>query len=69
MFFQTTLCNTVIDNPNNLNKFDMAQYITNYLDTDTILFQSNVSSLETCFLGFMYNQNLFKELFPRVCLV
>lgn len=36
----STLCNTVIDNPNNLNKFDIAQYIINYLDTDTLLFQS-----------------------------
>nr|XP_022914459.1 ATP synthase mitochondrial F1 complex assembly factor 2 [Onthophagus taurus] len=36
----TTLCNTAIDNPNNLNKFDMVQYLVNYLDTDTILFQA-----------------------------
>ncbi|KAF5281573.1 hypothetical protein FQA39_LY05108 [Lamprigera yunnana] len=37
----TTLCNSVIDNPNNLTKYDMVQYIINYLDTDTILFQSH----------------------------
>ncbi|RZC38245.1 ATP synthase mitochondrial F1 complex assembly factor 2, partial [Asbolus verrucosus] len=37
----TTLCNTVIDNPNNLTKYDMVTYITNYLDTDTVLFQAN----------------------------
>lgn len=43
LFFQTTLCNTVIDNPNNLTKFDMVNYIVNCLDTDTILFQANVS--------------------------
>ncbi|KAJ3632471.1 hypothetical protein MTP99_009480 [Tenebrio molitor] len=37
----TTLCNTVIDNPNNLTKYDMVNYIINYLDTDTVLFQAN----------------------------
>ncbi|KAL1491130.1 hypothetical protein ABEB36_011772 [Hypothenemus hampei] len=37
----TTLCNTVQDNPNNLTKLDIVQYIVNYLDTDTILFQGN----------------------------
>ncbi|KAJ8951177.1 hypothetical protein NQ314_007717, partial [Rhamnusium bicolor] len=37
----TTLCNTIIDNPNNLSKFDIVNYITNYLDTDTVLFQAN----------------------------
>lgn len=37
----TTLCNTAIDNPNNLNKYDMVQYIVNHLDTDTILFHSH----------------------------
>ncbi|XP_044267643.1 ATP synthase mitochondrial F1 complex assembly factor 2 [Tribolium madens] len=37
----TTLCNTVIDNPNNLTKYDMVNHITNYLDTDTILFQAD----------------------------
>ncbi|KAF2894008.1 hypothetical protein ILUMI_12161 [Ignelater luminosus] len=39
--YLSTLCNTAIDNPNNLTKYDMVQYIVNYLDTDTILFQSN----------------------------
>nr|XP_023012058.1 ATP synthase mitochondrial F1 complex assembly factor 2 [Leptinotarsa decemlineata] len=37
----TTLCNTVIDNPNHLNKHDIVNYIVNYLDTDTVLFQAN----------------------------
>ncbi|KAK5645699.1 hypothetical protein RI129_004163 [Pyrocoelia pectoralis] len=36
-----TLCNTAIDNPNNLTKYDMVNYILNYLDTDLILFQSH----------------------------
>ncbi|KAJ8954377.1 hypothetical protein NQ318_011050, partial [Aromia moschata] len=37
----TTLCNTTIDNPNNLTKYDIVTYVTNCLDTDTILFQAN----------------------------
>ncbi|CAG9838093.1 unnamed protein product [Diabrotica balteata] len=37
----TTLCNTTMDNPNNLTKYDIANYIVNYLDTDTVLFQAN----------------------------
>ncbi|CAH1183273.1 unnamed protein product [Phaedon cochleariae] len=37
----TTLCNTVIDNPNNSTKYDIVNYITDYLDTDTVLFQAN----------------------------
>lgn len=37
----TTLCNTVLDNPNNLTKLDVVNYIVNYLDTDTVLFQAN----------------------------
>ncbi|KAF5273589.1 hypothetical protein FQR65_LT04587 [Abscondita terminalis] len=37
----TTLCNTVIDNPDNLTKYDMVQYLVNYLDTDSVLFQSH----------------------------
>ncbi|XP_065163924.1 ATP synthase mitochondrial F1 complex assembly factor 2 isoform X2 [Atheta coriaria] len=36
----STLCNTAIDNPNNFNKLDLVNYITNYMDTDTVLFQS-----------------------------
>ena len=38
---QTALCSTVIDNPNKLNKLDIANYIVNFLETDTLLFQSN----------------------------
>ncbi|XP_018578180.1 ATP synthase mitochondrial F1 complex assembly factor 2 [Anoplophora glabripennis] len=37
----TTLCNTILDNPNNLTKYDIVNYIVNYLDTDTVLFQAN----------------------------
>lgn len=37
----TALCSTVIDNPNRLNKHEMVQYLVNYLDTDTVLFQSS----------------------------
>ncbi|XP_050310039.1 ATP synthase mitochondrial F1 complex assembly factor 2 [Anthonomus grandis grandis] len=37
----TTLCNTVLDNPNNLTKLDIVNYIVNYLDTDTVLYQAN----------------------------
>ncbi|XP_060526045.1 ATP synthase mitochondrial F1 complex assembly factor 2 [Cylas formicarius] len=37
----TTLCNTILDNPNNLTKYDIVTYIVNYLDTDAILFQTN----------------------------
>jgi len=36
----TALCSTVIDNPNNLTKFDIVQAILSFLDTDTILFHS-----------------------------
>ncbi|KAJ8920766.1 hypothetical protein NQ315_004906 [Exocentrus adspersus] len=37
----TTLCNTALDNPNNLTKYDIVNYIVNCLDTDTVLFQAN----------------------------
>ncbi|KAK4878940.1 hypothetical protein RN001_007086 [Aquatica leii] len=37
----TTLSNTVIDNPNNLTKYEMVEYIVNHLDSDAILFQSH----------------------------
>lgn len=36
----TALCNTVIDNPNNHTKQDMANYIVNCLEMDTVLFHS-----------------------------
>ncbi|XP_014207023.1 ATP synthase mitochondrial F1 complex assembly factor 2 [Copidosoma floridanum] len=39
----TALCSTVIDNPNKLTKEDISKYIVNYLETDTLLFQSNNS--------------------------
>ncbi|KAF7275878.1 hypothetical protein GWI33_011182 [Rhynchophorus ferrugineus] len=56
----TTLCNTVIDNPNNLTKLDVVNYITNYLDTDTVLFQANVCMLwqiQLTMSVFLYHHN------------
>ncbi|XP_001356090.2 ATP synthase mitochondrial F1 complex assembly factor 2 [Drosophila pseudoobscura] len=35
----SALCFTAIDNPNNLNKLDMVNYLLNYMPTDTVLFQ------------------------------
>lgn len=35
----TTLCNTYLDNPHRHNRIDIVNYITNYLETDTVLFQ------------------------------
>ncbi|XP_011506118.1 PREDICTED: ATP synthase mitochondrial F1 complex assembly factor 2 [Ceratosolen solmsi marchali] len=37
----TALCSTVQDNPNKLTKAYIANYIVNFLETDTLLFQSN----------------------------
>lgn len=37
----TSLCNTSVDNPNNISKLDMVNYMLNYLPTDTVLFQSS----------------------------
>ncbi|XP_031825850.1 ATP synthase mitochondrial F1 complex assembly factor 2 homolog l(2)k14505 [Nomia melanderi] len=37
----TSLCNTVIDNPQNHTKLDMVNYVVNCLEMDTLLFQSN----------------------------
>ncbi|CAH1389439.1 unnamed protein product [Nezara viridula] len=37
----TALCNTAIDNVNNLTKEDITSNILNYLETDTLLFQSH----------------------------
>ncbi|CAO1397472.1 unnamed protein product [Diamesa tonsa] len=36
--YLTALANTVIDNPNNLTKDDIVNYLMNYAETDTILF-------------------------------
>ncbi|KAJ1524009.1 hypothetical protein ONE63_010552 [Megalurothrips usitatus] len=36
----SSLCNTAIDNPNHINKFDAVQGILSFLETDTVLFQS-----------------------------
>uniref|UniRef100_A0A8D8X9P7 ATP synthase mitochondrial F1 complex assembly factor 2 n=1 Tax=Cacopsylla melanoneura TaxID=428564 RepID=A0A8D8X9P7_9HEMI len=36
----TGICNTVIDNPNRLTKFDLVQNIINFLETDTILYHT-----------------------------
>jgi hypothetical protein len=51
-FFQTALCSTAIDNPNNLTKFDLVQHIMSYLDTDTVLFQSGVRNGHKQLLSF-----------------
>ncbi|XP_033227789.1 ATP synthase mitochondrial F1 complex assembly factor 2 [Belonocnema kinseyi] len=37
----TSLCNTVLDNPHNNTKEDIVSSIIQFLETDTILFQSN----------------------------
>lgn len=41
----TALCSTVIDNPNNVTKFDLVQSIVSFLDTDTVLFQAEEEEL------------------------
>ncbi|KAH8249298.1 hypothetical protein KR032_008391 [Drosophila birchii] len=35
----SALCFTAIDNPNNLTKLDMVNYLLNFIPTDTVLFQ------------------------------
>ncbi|XP_017064343.2 ATP synthase mitochondrial F1 complex assembly factor 2 [Drosophila eugracilis] len=35
----SALCFTAIDNPNNLSKLDMVNYLLNFIGTDTVLFQ------------------------------
>ncbi|KAH8421172.1 hypothetical protein KR009_010295, partial [Drosophila setifemur] len=35
----SALCFTAIDNPNNLSKLDMVNYLLNFIPTDTLLFQ------------------------------
>lgn len=37
----TSLCNTVIDNPNKVQKVDMINYMLNFIQTDTVLFHSS----------------------------
>ncbi|XP_055643168.1 ATP synthase mitochondrial F1 complex assembly factor 2 [Toxorhynchites rutilus septentrionalis] len=37
----TALSSTVIDNPNNVQKSDIVNYLANYISTDAILFHSN----------------------------
>ncbi|XP_076642318.1 ATP synthase mitochondrial F1 complex assembly factor 2 homolog l(2)k14505 [Halictus rubicundus] len=41
----TALCNTVLDNPHKHTKLDMANYIVNCLEMDTLLFHSNETEL------------------------
>lgn len=36
----TSLVNTYLDNPNNLSKLDLVNYMVDYLPTDTVLYQS-----------------------------
>ncbi|KAH8282841.1 hypothetical protein KR054_010128 [Drosophila jambulina] len=40
----SALCFTAIDNPNNLTKLDMVNYLLNFIPTDTVLFQYDVST-------------------------
>ncbi|XP_012254845.2 ATP synthase mitochondrial F1 complex assembly factor 2 [Athalia rosae] len=54
----TALASTTLDNPHNHTKLDMVNYIVNYLETDTILFQTNDS-------GELYNLQL-KEWDPLI---
>lgn len=37
----TALSSTVIDNPNNLQKTDIVNYLVNYISTDAVLYQSD----------------------------
>ncbi|XP_011306059.1 ATP synthase mitochondrial F1 complex assembly factor 2 [Fopius arisanus] len=37
----TALCSTLLDNPHQYSRIDIVNYISNYLETDTVLFQSN----------------------------
>ena len=39
----TGLCNVCIDNPTKATKYELVDNILNFLDTDTILFFSEVS--------------------------
>lgn len=39
----SALCFTAIDNPNKLTKPDMVNYLLNFIATDTVLFQYDVS--------------------------
>ena len=38
----TTMCNTSIDNPTNATKYDLVDSVLSFLDTDTLLFFSEV---------------------------
>ena len=53
--FQNSLCNTVLDNPHNNTKEDIVKSIIQYLETDTILFQSSVREQFSTFITFNYN--------------
>ena len=44
VFIFLGLCNTSIDNPAQATKYDLVDNILNFLDTDTILFFSDVSN-------------------------
>ncbi|XP_015114151.1 ATP synthase mitochondrial F1 complex assembly factor 2 [Diachasma alloeum] len=37
----TALCSTLLDNPHQHSRMDIVNYISNYLETDTVLFQSD----------------------------
>lgn len=45
----SALCFTALDNPNRHTKTDMVNYILNYIATDTVLFQYDVSIVALLF--------------------
>ncbi|XP_034100456.1 ATP synthase mitochondrial F1 complex assembly factor 2 [Drosophila albomicans] len=40
----SALCFTVLDNPNNLTKLDIVNYLLNFVPTDTVLFQNETET-------------------------
>lgn len=49
----TAMVNTAVDNPNNLTKIDIVNYLINYIQTDTVLYHYFVREII-----FISNQNL-----------
>lgn len=60
MYLQTSLCNTVLDNPHNYTKIDLVNHIVNSLEMDTILFHSSVRKClyKSSCLFFPYNNDI-----------
>lgn len=52
----SALCFTAIDNPNKLTKLDMVNYLLNFVATDTVLFQYDVSAEYTNWHAFDISQ-------------